>query len=43
MVTVGYGDIAPFTNNEKLIQTLVVIFTCGVFAYSINEVKLYFN
>ncbi len=42
MVTVGYGDISPNTNIEKFIWTIIVIFACGVFAYSINEVYIYF-
>ncbi|KAL4483975.1 hypothetical protein ABPG72_013981 [Tetrahymena utriculariae] len=38
MITVGYGDITPFTNIE--IGTCIVIMTiaCGVFAYSVNEI-----
>ena len=38
MITVGYGDIVPKTTLEKLFSILMIICSCGVFAYSINRV-----
>ena len=34
MITVGYGDIHPFT-IYVIIMTLI---SCGVFAYSVNTI-----
>ena len=33
----------PKTNEEKLLCCLTMMFCCGVFAYSVNEVGLIFN
>lgn len=38
MVTVGYGDIGPKNPYEVLLCIFTMLFTCGVFAYSINEI-----
>lgn len=43
MITVGYGDILAKTNEEKLLCCLTMMFCCGVFAYSVNEVGVIFN
>ena len=37
MVTVGYGDISPSNLYEKLFCIIMMILSCGVFAYSINR------
>ena len=36
MTTVGYGDISPKSNFEKIFCIINTIFACGVFAFSIN-------
>ncbi|EAR97004.2 cation channel family protein (macronuclear) [Tetrahymena thermophila SB210] len=38
MITVGYGDIIPVTGIEKAICIIIMIISCGVFAYSMNTV-----
>jgi hypothetical protein len=38
MVTVGYGDIVPITNMERIYTILMSIISCGVFAYSVNTI-----
>ncbi len=36
MTTIGYGDITPTNNSEKLFVTMFAIFSSGIFAYIIN-------
>lgn len=36
MMTVGYGDITPQNQSEKMFATLVVVIGCGLFAYYIK-------
>lgn len=44
MVTVGYGDISPETDLERLFSIFTVLSACCVFAYSISEVYfIHFN
>ena len=38
MITVGYGDIHPFTSYEKLYVIIMTLISCGVFAYSVNTI-----
>lgn len=38
MITVGYGDFIPVNEAEKTICIVIMIFSCGVFAYSMNTV-----
>ncbi|KAL4456609.1 hypothetical protein ABPG74_000716 [Tetrahymena malaccensis] len=44
MTTIGYGDISPFTMNEKVFMILVAIIATNICAYSytqINEIVKY--
>ena len=43
MITVGYGDITPATNYEKVFIIFITIITCGVFAYSVNTIGSIFR
>ncbi|KAL4510498.1 hypothetical protein ABPG72_004652 [Tetrahymena utriculariae] len=43
MVTVGYGDVSPQTNFERIFSIITVFSACGVFAYSISEVGSIFQ
>jgi hypothetical protein len=36
MTTIGYGDITPTNNTEKLFVTIYAIFSSCIFAYIIN-------
>lgn len=38
MITVGYGDITPKTNIEKIFAILMTVIACGMFAYSVNTI-----
>ena len=38
MITVGYGDIHPNTNSEKIYVIIMTLISCGVFAYSVNTI-----
>jgi hypothetical protein len=38
MTTVGYGDITPITNNEKIYAMFSMIVACGVFAYTVGSI-----
>ena len=39
MTTVGYGDIYPITNTEKLFSMLSMLVACGVFAYVVGSIE----
>ncbi|KAL4505469.1 hypothetical protein ABPG72_002531 [Tetrahymena utriculariae] len=44
MTTIGYGDITPFTTNEKILMILVALIATNICAYSytqINEIVKY--
>lgn len=38
MTTVGYGDIIPFTINEKVFAMVTMILACGIFAYTVGSI-----
>jgi len=38
MITVGYGDITPTTDSERVFVIVVTLLSCGVFAYSVNSI-----
>lgn len=38
MITVGYGDLIPVNEVEKTICIIVMIFSCGIFAYSMSTI-----
>ena len=38
MTTVGYGDIHPVNEQEKLFGIFSMIFACGVFAYTVGSI-----
>ncbi|KAL4468935.1 hypothetical protein ABPG72_009755 [Tetrahymena utriculariae] len=40
MITVGYGDIVPTTTTEKQLTLIIALFSCAVYAYSINVIGL---
>ena len=39
MTTVGYGDITPITNWEKLFTMLSQLASCAVFAYVVGSIE----
>ena len=36
MITVGFGDIYPVNEDEKLFTIFAMLLACGVFAYTMN-------
>lgn len=38
MTTVGYGDITPYTMNEKIFAMISMILACGIFAYTVGSI-----
>lgn len=43
MMTVGYGDISPNNYIECMFLIFMIIYGCGVFAYSINNIGIIFK
>jgi len=43
MITVGYGDITPVNPLEKVVVVFLTLISCGVFAYSINQIGSIIN
>jgi voltage-gated potassium channel Kch len=37
-VTVGYGDITPQTDTERVFVVIVTLIICGVFGYTISNI-----
>lgn len=38
MITVGYGDIAPITDYERIYVIFFTLITCIVYAYVVNTI-----
>lgn len=38
MITIGFGDIYPVNTSERIFVILMCLFTCGIFAYSLNRI-----
>jgi hypothetical protein len=38
MSAVGYGDICPISKEEKTITMAAMMFSCGIFAYTVNSI-----
>ncbi|KRX04099.1 Cyclic nucleotide-binding protein [Pseudocohnilembus persalinus] len=43
MSTIGYGDISPVTNVEKIYGMAVTLMACGVFAFCVNMIGSMFQ
>ena len=43
MTTVGYGDVTPYTLNEKIYAMFSMLIACGVFAYVVGSVQTLAN
>jgi hyperpolarization activated cyclic nucleotide-gated potassium channel 2 len=39
MTTVGSGDVAPYTMNEKIYAIFSMLIACGVFAYVVGSIE----
>ena len=40
MISVGYGDIVPESNSEIIPSIVIMLISCGVFAYSVNLIGI---
>lgn len=38
MITIGYGDIRPVTDREKLFLIFMSFFASGIVGYTINSI-----
>jgi hypothetical protein len=38
MITVGYGDILPTNNTEKVFAIFTMLLASGVFGYTMNQI-----
>lgn len=38
MTTVGYGDIKPQNDSERLVVIIIVLITSQVFSFTINQI-----
>jgi len=38
MTTVGYGDYVPVNEVERTVSVFIIVFSSGVFAYSMNTI-----
>lgn len=43
MITIGYGDIHPYTTPEMIFAIFAMILASGVFGYSMNSVMTLFE
>ena len=39
MITVGYGDITPINNDEKIFGVFTMLLACGIFGYTVKKKK----
>lgn len=40
MLTVGYGDINAITMEERIVNIIVMLIGCGVFAFAMNSIGI---
>jgi hypothetical protein len=43
MITIGYGDIHPFTTPEMIFAILAMVLASGVFGYTMNSIMILFE
>lgn len=43
MITVGYGDIVPQTNIERVYVIFMTLISAAVFGYSVNTIGVIFQ
>lgn len=39
MTTVGYGDIVPQNDTEKIVNMLMMVLACAAFGFIINQIS----
>lgn len=43
MITIGYGDIHPYTTPEMIFSILAMLLASGVFGYTMNSIMIMFE
>lgn len=43
MITIGYGDIHPYTTPEMIVSILAMLLASGVFGYTMNSIMVLFE
>lgn len=43
MITIGYGDIHPYTSPEMIFSILAMLLASGVFGYTMNSIMIMFE
>jgi hypothetical protein len=43
MITIGYGDIHPYTSPEMIVSILAMLLASGVFGYTMNSIMIMFE
>lgn len=43
MTTIGYGDVTPVNNLEKIYVIMATLISCGIFGYAMNSSKMKIN
>jgi hypothetical protein len=43
MITIGYGDIHPYTSPEMVVAILAMLLASGVFGYTMNSIMITFE
>jgi len=43
MVTVGFGDVVPNSNLERLFSIFSMLFSCGVYGYMLSKIGKIFE
>jgi hypothetical protein len=38
MITVGYGDVTPTTDIERITAIVITLISCGMFGYAMNQI-----
>lgn len=38
MTSVGYGDMLPYTQSEKIYAIICMVFCCVIFAYTVGSI-----
>ena len=43
MITVGYGDITPKSDQTRIFTIFIMVFSSGMFGYVMNKIAIIFQ